>query len=99
MPPLTEERRKELVKVVHKEPRPPRVAVRTSGATLTHLKELLKAKSVSATKSVALRMTSRSSNDRRIGDVDKALHGKRGSDGGLSWPLAASAPQAITQIR
>ena len=45
MPALTEERRKELVKVVHKEAEATRVAVRNIRRdAITHLKELLKAK-------------------------------------------------------
>src|SRR5438132_14404202 len=48
MPPLTEERRKELVKVVHKEAESTRVAVRNIRRdAITHLKDLLKAKSIS----------------------------------------------------
>src|SRR3989454_1630790 len=48
MPALTEERRKELIKVVHKEAEASRVAVRNIRRdAITHLKDLLKAKSIS----------------------------------------------------
>src|SRR5881227_1123019 len=47
MPALTEERRKDLIKVVHKEAENTRIAVRNIRRdAIAHLKELLKAKSV-----------------------------------------------------
>jgi len=77
MPALTEERRKELVKVVHKEAENTRVAVRNIRRdAITHLKDLLKAKSVSEDDERRAQDDIQKLTDRYIGDVDKALHAK-----------------------
>ena len=77
MPALTEERRKELVKVVHKEAEATRVAVRNIRRdAITHLKELLKAKSVSEDDERRAQDDIQKLTDRYIGEVDKALHAK-----------------------
>jgi ribosome recycling factor len=77
MPALTEERRKELVKVVHKEAEATRVAVRNIRRdAITHLKDLLKAKSVSEDDERRAQDDIQKLTDRYIGDVDKALHAK-----------------------
>src|SRR6266436_3674500 len=77
MPALTEERRKELVKVVHKEAESTRVAVRNIRRdAITHLKDLLKAKSVSEDDERRAQDDIQKLTDRYIGEVDKVLHAK-----------------------
>jgi ribosome recycling factor len=77
MPALTEERRKELVKVVHKEAEATRVAVRNIRRdAITHLKDLLKAKSVAEDDERRAQDDIQKLTDRYIGEVDKALHAK-----------------------
>ena len=77
MPPLTEERRKELVKVVHKEAEATRIAVRNIRRdAITHLKELLKAKSVSEDDERRAQEDIQKLTDRFIAEIDKVLHAK-----------------------
>jgi ribosome recycling factor len=77
MPALTEERRKELVKVVHKEAENTRVAVRNIRRdAITHLKDLLKAKSVSEDEERRAQDEVQKLTDRYISEVDKVLHVK-----------------------
>ena len=85
MPALTEERRKELTKVVHKEAENARVAVRNSAATpTTHLKELLKDKEVSEDDERRAQDDLQKLTDRYIAEIDKLLAGEgSGADGGL----------------
>ena len=76
-PPLTEERRKELVKVVHKEAENARIAVRNVRRdAITHLKDLLKAKSVSEDDERRAQEDIQKLTDRFIGEIDKVLHAK-----------------------
>jgi ribosome recycling factor len=77
MPALTEERRKELVKVVHKEAEGTRVAIRNIRRdAIAHVKDLLKAKSVSEDDDRRAQDEIQKLTDRFIGEVDKALHAK-----------------------
>ena len=77
MPALTEERRKELIKVVHKEAENARVAVRNIRRdAITHLKDLLKAKSVSEDDERRAQDDVQKLTDRYIAEVDKLLHAK-----------------------
>jgi ribosome recycling factor len=77
MPPLTEERRRELVKVVHKEAEATRVAVRNIRRdAITHLKDLLKSKSVAEDEERRAQDDVQKLTDRFIGEVDKLLHAK-----------------------
>ena len=77
MPPLTEERRKELVKVVHKEAENTRIAVRNIRRdAIAHLKDLLKAKSVSEDDERRAQEDVQKLTDRFIGEIDKVLHAK-----------------------
>ena len=77
MPALTEERRKELIKVVHREAENARVAVRNIRRdAITHLKDLLKAKSVAEDDERRAQEDVQKLTDRYIADVDKLLHAK-----------------------
>ena len=77
MPALTEERRKELIKVVHREAENARVAVRNIRRdAITHLKDLLKAKSVAEDEERRAQDDVQKLTDRYIADVDKLLHAK-----------------------
>ncbi|MEO8741158.1 MAG: ribosome recycling factor [Casimicrobiaceae bacterium] len=77
MPALTEERRKELVKVVHKEAEGTRVAIRNIRRdAIVHVKDLLKAKSVSEDDDRRAQEEIQKLTDRYIGEVDRALHAK-----------------------
>ena len=77
MPALTEERRKELVKVVHKEAENTRIAVRNIRRdAITHLKDLLKSKSISEDEERHAQADVQKLTDRYIGEVDKVLHVK-----------------------
>ena len=77
MPALTEERRKELIKVVKSEGENARVAVRNVRRDANHhLKELLKAKSVSEDDERRAQDEVQKLTDRYIAEVDKALAAK-----------------------
>ncbi len=77
MPALTEERRKELIKVVHREAENARVAVRNIRRdAISHLKELLKAKSVAEDDERRAQDDVQKLTDRYIAEVDKLLHAK-----------------------
>jgi ribosome recycling factor len=77
MPALTEERRRELVKVVHKEAENTRVAVRNIRRdAITHLKDLLKAKSISEDEERRAQEDVQKLTDRYVAEVDKVLHVK-----------------------
>jgi len=77
MPALTEERRKELIKVVHKEAESSRVAVRNIRRdAITHLKDLLKAKSIPEDDERRAQEEIQKLTDRYITDIDKVLHAK-----------------------
>jgi len=77
MPALTEERRKELIKVVHREAENARVAVRNIRRdAISHLKDLLKAKSVAEDDERRAQDDVQKLTDRYIADVDKLLHAK-----------------------
>jgi ribosome recycling factor len=74
MPPLTEERRKELIKVVKSEAENARVAVRNVRRDANHhLKELLKAKSVSEDDERRAQDDVQKLTDHYIAEVDKTL--------------------------
>ena len=77
MPALTEERRKELIKVVHREAENARVAVRNIRRdAISHLKDLLKAKSVAEDDERRAQDDVQKLTDRYIAEVDKMLHAK-----------------------
>ena len=77
IPELNEERRKELVKVVHKEAEGTRVAIRNIRRdAIAHVKDLLKAKSVSEDDDRRAQEEIQKLTDRYIGEVDRALHAK-----------------------
>lgn len=77
MPALTEERRKELIKVVKNEGENTRVAVRNVRRDANHqLKELLKAKSVSEDDERRAQDDVQKLTDRYVAEVDKALAAK-----------------------
>jgi ribosome recycling factor len=77
MPALTEERRKELIKVVHREAENARVAVRNIRRdAIGHLKDLLKAKSVAEDDERRAQDDVQKLTDRYIAEVDKLLHAK-----------------------
>jgi ribosome recycling factor len=74
MPALTEERRKDLTKVVRGEAENARVAIRNQRRDAnTHLKDLLKAKSVSEDEERRAQDDIQKITDRFIAEVDKAL--------------------------
>jgi ribosome recycling factor len=77
MPPLTEERRKELIKVVRHEAENARVAVRNVRRDAIHqLKEMLKAKSISEDEERRAQDEIQKLTDRYVAEVDKALAAK-----------------------
>ena len=77
MPPLTEERRRDLVKVVHKEAEGGRVAIRNIRRDAnTHLKDLLKQKKVAEDEERRAQDDIQKLTDRFIADIDKALAAK-----------------------
>ncbi|MEO8566463.1 MAG: ribosome recycling factor [Betaproteobacteria bacterium] len=77
MPALTEERRKELIKVVHREAENARVAVRNIRRdAISQLKDLLKAKSVAEDDERRAQDEVQKLTDRYIAEVDKLLHAK-----------------------
>src|SRR5438093_8201172 len=72
MPPLTEERRKELIKVVRHEAENARIAVRNIRRdAITHLKDLLKAKSVAEDEERRAQEDVQKLTDRYVGEIDK----------------------------
>jgi ribosome recycling factor len=74
MPSLTEERRKELAKVVHKEAETARVAIRNLRRDAIHvLKEALKNKEVSENDERRAADDVQKLTDRHIGEIDKLL--------------------------
>lgn len=74
MPALTEERRKELTKVVHKEAETARVAVRNVRRESLHaLKEALKDKKISENDERKAHDEVQKATDRHIGEIDKLL--------------------------
>ena len=77
MPSLTEERRKELIKVVRHEAENARVAVRNLRRdAIQHLKEALKRKEVSENDERRAQDDVQKSTDRSIGEIDKLLQQK-----------------------
>jgi ribosome recycling factor len=77
MPALTEERRKELIKVVRHEAENARVAVRNLRRDgIHHLKELLKSKSISEDEERRAQDEIQKLTDRNIAEVDKILQQK-----------------------
>lgn len=77
MPPLTEERRKDLIKVVRREAENARVAVRNVRRDAIHeLKEMLKAKTVSEDDEHRAQDEIQKLTDRHIAEIDKALAAK-----------------------
>lgn len=77
MPALTEERRKDLIKVVHKEAENARVAIRNIRRDAnTQLKDLLKAKSVSEDEERRAQDDVQKLTDRYIAEIDKLMHAK-----------------------
>jgi ribosome recycling factor len=77
MPALTEERRKDLIKVVHKEGEGARVAVRNIRRDANnHLKDLLKQKKVAEDEERRAQDDVQKLTDRHIAEIDKALAAK-----------------------
>jgi ribosome recycling factor len=77
MPPLTEERRKELIKVVRHEAENARVAVRNVRRDAIHqLKEMLKARTISEDEERRAQEEIQKLTDRYVAEVDKALAAK-----------------------
>jgi len=77
MPPLTEERRKELVKVVRHEAENARIAVRNIRRDANeHLKRLLKDKQVSEDDERHAQQDVQKLTDRFIAEIDKVLAAK-----------------------
>lgn len=77
MPLLTEERRKELIKVVRHEAENARVAVRNLRRDAnTHLKDALKKKEVSENEERSAQTEVQKMTDRHIADIDKLLQEK-----------------------
>jgi ribosome recycling factor len=77
MPALTEERRKELIKVVRAEGENARVAVRNLRRDANHsLKEAVKAKTISEDDERRAQDEIQKLTDRFIGEIDKALTAK-----------------------
>lgn len=77
MPALTEERRKDLIKVVHKEGENARVAVRNVRRDANHqLKELLKQKKVAEDEERRAQDEVQKLTDRHIAEIDKLLQAK-----------------------
>jgi ribosome recycling factor len=74
MPALTEERRRELIKVMHKEAEAARVAVRNIRRDANnHLKDLLKQKKVAEDDERRAQDDVQKLTDRHIAEIDKAL--------------------------
>ena len=77
MPPLTEERRRDLTKIVHKEGEGARVAVRNIRRDANnHLKDLLKQKKVAEDDERRAQDDVQKLTDRHIAEIDKALVAK-----------------------
>jgi ribosome recycling factor len=77
MPPLTEERRRDLIKVVRHEAENARVAIRNVRRdAIAHLKDLLKSKSVAEDDEHRAQEDIQKLTDRFIAEVDKALQVK-----------------------
>ena len=77
MPALTEERRKDLIKVVHKEGENARVAVRNVRRdAIHHLKDLLKQKKVAEDEERRAQDDVQKLTDRYIAEIDKVLQAK-----------------------
>jgi ribosome recycling factor len=77
MPALTEERRRDLIKVVHKEGENARVAVRNVRRDANHhLKDLLKQKKVAEDEEHRAQDDVQKLTDRYIADIDKLLQSK-----------------------
>jgi ribosome recycling factor len=77
MPALTEERRKDLIKVVKREAESARVAVRNIRRDANHeLKELVKAKSISEDDERRAQDEVQKMTDRHVAEIDKALAAK-----------------------
>jgi len=77
MPALTEERRRDLIKVVHKEAENARVAVRNIRRDANnHLKDLLKQKKVAEDEERRAQDEVQKLTDRHIAEIDKALAAK-----------------------
>jgi ribosome recycling factor len=77
MPALTEERRRDLIKVVRHEAENARVAVRNVRRdAIAHLKDLLKSKSISEDDERRAQEDIQKLTDRFIAEVDKTLHVK-----------------------
>ena len=77
MPPLTEERRRELTKVVHKEAEAAKIAVRNVRRDANeHLKKMLKDKECSEDDERHAQTDIQKLTDRYIAEIDKILHAK-----------------------
>jgi ribosome recycling factor len=77
MPPLTEERRRELIKLVRHEAESARVAIRNVRRdAIAQLKELLKEKKISEDEERRAQDEIQKLTDRYIAEVDKVLQGK-----------------------
>ncbi len=77
MPVLTEERRKELIKVIKHEGENAKVAVRNLRRDANHaLKEMLKSKTVSEDQERRAQDDVQKLTDKHIADIDKMLSGK-----------------------
>ena len=77
MPALTEERRRELTKVVHKDAENARVAVRNIRRDANeHLKKLLKDKQCSEDDERHAQVDVQKLTDRFIAEIDKIMHAK-----------------------
>ena len=77
MPPLTEERRKELIKVVRHEAENARIAIRNLRRDANnHLKDALKKKEVSENDERAAQNEVQKMTDRHIADIDRLLQEK-----------------------
>jgi ribosome recycling factor len=79
MPPLTEERRKELTKVVRHEGEECKVAVRNLRRdAIEHLKKLLKDKQVSEDEERRAQDDIQKLTDRVVAEIDRLVHAKEG---------------------
>ena len=77
MPVLTEERRKDLIKVVRREAEAARVAVRNIRRDANHaLKEMLKAKTISADDERRVQDDVQKRTDRHVAEITTALAAK-----------------------
>src|SRR4051794_26122223 len=77
MPALTEERRRDLIKLVHKEAEAGKIAVRNIRRDANeHLKKLLKDKACSEDDERHAQQDVQKLTDRYIGEIDKVLHAK-----------------------